>query len=69
MVCGQERRAIVISFDGMLSVLSDDTGATSIEYSLIAALVAVMIIGAVGSLGSALNEAFTYVSGQMPHTH
>jgi pilus assembly protein Flp/PilA len=57
-----------MNVDAMLSVLSDDAGATSIEYSLIAALVAVVIIGSLGSLGSALNETFIYVSDQMPQT-
>ncbi|MGV6821160.1 MAG: Flp family type IVb pilin [Parvularcula sp.] len=40
----------------------DEDGATAIEYGLIAALIAVAIITAVGSLGDRLNAAFTSVN-------
>ena len=36
----------------------DEDGATAIEYGLIAALIAVAIIGAVTALGSSLSENF-----------
>ena len=36
----------------------DESGATAIEYGLIAALIAVVIIGAVTSVGSSLNTTF-----------
>jgi pilus assembly protein Flp/PilA len=38
--------------------LNDDKGATAIEYGLIAALIAIAIIGGVGSLGSNLSTGF-----------
>ena len=38
--------------------LSDETGATAIEYGLIAAGIALAIIGAVNSLGTTLNGTF-----------
>ena len=38
--------------------LKDESGATAIEYGLIAALIAVAIIGAVGTVGSATSSAF-----------
>ena len=38
--------------------LEEECGATSIEYSLIAALVTMGIIATVSSLGSILNELF-----------
>jgi pilus assembly protein Flp/PilA len=41
----------------MGGLLADDTGATAIEYALLAGLIATVIIGAVASLGLAL-EAF-----------
>ncbi len=41
--------------------LRDETGATAIEYGLIAAGIAVAIIIAVGSVGSSLNTTFTSV--------
>lgn len=42
--------------------LRDDNGATAIEYGLIAAGIAVVIIGAVQAVGTALNTTFTSVA-------
>ncbi len=42
--------------------LNDESGATAIEYGLIAALISVVIIGALGALGTNLNTDFTSVS-------
>jgi pilus assembly protein Flp/PilA len=42
--------------------LSDESGATAIEYGLIAAGIAVAIIAAVQSVGTALNANFTAAS-------
>lgn len=39
----------------------DESGATAIEYGLIAALIAVAIIAAVGILGGRLRDTFTEV--------
>ncbi len=41
------------------------SGATAIEYGLIAALVSVAAIGALSLMGSSLNTMFTAVSGQL----
>ena len=41
----------------------DESGATAIEYGLIAALIAVVIIGAVSAVGTGLTNTFTTVSG------
>ncbi len=41
--------------------LKDESGATAIEYGLIAALIAVAIIVAVQTLGSNLREHFEYL--------
>ena len=43
----------------------DESGATAIEYGLIAALIAVVIIGAVQLVGSNLSTTFTTVSGKI----
>ena len=43
----------------------DESGATAIEYGLIAALIAIAIIGTVGALGTAISEKFTYVQGKV----
>jgi pilus assembly protein Flp/PilA len=42
--------------------LKDESGATAIEYGLIAALISVVIIGALTALGTNLNTKFTSVS-------
>jgi pilus assembly protein Flp/PilA len=46
-------------------LLSDNEGATAIEYGLIAALIAVAAITAMGSLGNSLTNTFNTVSGKM----
>jgi pilus assembly protein Flp/PilA len=40
------------------SFLKDESGATAIEYGLIAALIAVVIVGAVTTIGTKLNTSF-----------
>ena len=42
--------------------LTDETGATAIEYSLIAAGIAVAIVTAVNGVGSTLSTKFTVIS-------
>jgi pilus assembly protein Flp/PilA len=42
--------------------LADETGATAIEYGLIAAGIALAIIAAVNGLGSKLNTKFTSIN-------
>jgi pilus assembly protein Flp/PilA len=46
-------------------LLRDEQGATAIEYGLIAALIAVAAITAMGSLGNQLSETFTEVDAAM----
>ncbi len=41
--------------------MNDESGATAIEYGLIAALIAVAIIGAVSAVGDKLGATFTAV--------
>ncbi len=43
----------------------DESGATAIEYGLIAALIAAVIIGAVTAVGTKLNASFTSVGGSI----
>jgi len=43
----------------------DESGATAIEYGLIAALIAVAIIGAVTTLGTNMETTFEKVSDQL----
>jgi pilus assembly protein Flp/PilA len=42
--------------------LKDESGATAIEYGLIAALIAAVLIGGLTALGTSLNNKFTTVS-------
>ena len=43
----------------------DKSGATAIEYGLIAALVAVVIIGGVTAAGTSLSDTFDCVAGSL----
>jgi len=49
----------------LLKFLSDESGATAIEYGLIAAGIALAIIAVVNGLGSNLNEKFTSVNSSL----
>jgi pilus assembly protein Flp/PilA len=46
----------------VLKFLRNESGATAIEYGLIAAGIAVVIIGAVQSVGTALSNTFSDVA-------
>ncbi len=48
-----------------LSLKHDKRAVTALEYALIAGLVAVVIIGAVTTLGSNINAVFTKISTDM----
>jgi pilus assembly protein Flp/PilA len=49
----------------VMKFLKNKSGATAIEYGLIAALIAVAVIGGVSSLGTSANTTFTTVSESM----
>jgi pilus assembly protein Flp/PilA len=49
----------------MTKFIRDEQGATAIEYGLIAALIAVVIIGAVTTLGTGLSGTFSTVSAKL----
>jgi len=44
----------------------EEEGVTAIEYGLIAGLIAVVIIGAVTTLGTKLNAVFTNIANALP---
>ena len=46
--------------------LRDESGATAIEYGLIAALVAVVLVTAIGTMGNKLSKVFQTVSSSLP---
>jgi pilus assembly protein Flp/PilA len=52
-------------FLSLKKFVRDDSGATAIEYGLIASLIAVVIIGAVTTVGNKLTSTFTEVSGNL----
>ncbi|MDX6309233.1 MAG: pilus assembly protein Flp/PilA [Nocardioidaceae bacterium] len=44
----------------------DETGATAVEYGLLVALIAAVIVVAVGLLGGKVNHAFKLVGNALP---
>jgi len=48
-----------------IAFLKDESGATAIEYGLIAAGIAVAIIGIVNTLGGNLKDIFTNISNKL----
>lgn len=48
-----------------VKLMRDQSGATAIEYGLIAGGIAVIIIGAVNTLGGKLNTTFTNVGNSI----
>ena len=48
------------------SFLKDESGATAIEYGLIAALIAVVLVTAITAVGTKLQGVFTSVSTALP---
>ena len=49
-------------YDSIKNFANDESGATAIEYGLIAALVSVAAVTALTSVGTSLNNMFTTVS-------
>ena len=60
---GQSQKGCAMS--KLLSFLRQDSGATAIEYGLIAAGISVAIIAVVNGLGTQLGTTFTNVSTQL----
>lgn len=48
------------------SMRTDEEGATAVEYGLMVALIAVVIVGTVGAIGIALNGTFVTVRNSLP---
>ncbi|MDR3494272.1 MAG: Flp family type IVb pilin [Ancalomicrobiaceae bacterium] len=48
-----------------VALVKDESGATAIEYGLIASLIAIAIIAGATALGSQLSSSFTYISTQV----
>ena len=56
------RTGVEIMLKALAKIWNDDSGATAIEYGLIAALVSVAAITALTAMGGSLNTMFTTVS-------
>jgi len=54
-----------MNLDFLKNFTDDESGATAIEYGLIAALVSVAAIGALTAMGGSLNTMFTTVSTEL----
>jgi pilus assembly protein Flp/PilA len=48
-----------------MNFMTDEGGATAIEYGLLASLISVVIIGAVTAIGTSLSSTFQEVSDQL----
>jgi len=46
----------------------DESGATAIEYGLIAALIALAIVAGAGALGNSLSNQFNRIAGKLDNT-
>ena len=49
----------------LIAIMKDESGATAIEYGLIAALIAVVIITGVTAVGTSLSTTFNTLSGKL----
>jgi pilus assembly protein Flp/PilA len=49
----------------VLAFLADETGATAIEYGLIASGISITIVAAVNGLGSSLSNMFSSISSSL----
>ncbi|RNL48887.1 Flp family type IVb pilin [Arthrobacter oryzae] len=60
---------MMIFVSGIKTRLTDEEkGATAVEYGIMVALIAVVIIGAVTTFGGNLSSMFTNVAGKIPTT-
>ena len=52
-------------FNKIKAFMADESGATAIEYGLIAALVSVAAIAALGAMGNSLGQMFNKVASEL----
>jgi len=57
---------MAMMFIGDLKAHRDERGATAVEYGLMVALIAAVIVTIVATLGTQVNAAFTTVSNALP---
>jgi pilus assembly protein Flp/PilA len=58
---------VIVSLQSYLSAAlhREDRGATAVEYGLLVALIAAIIVGIVATLGTQISQAFATVSGAL----
>ena len=61
----QENKQGASYMSRVAAFLKDETGATAIEYGLLAAGISIVIIASVNSIGSTLNTKFSTISTQL----
>jgi pilus assembly protein Flp/PilA len=65
--CLTEERSLQMEMllKGVKRFMQEEDGVTAIEYGLIAALIAVVIIASVGNVGNSLNNVFAYINTKL----
>ncbi len=53
-------------YRSIINFLHEEDGVTALEYGLIAALIAAVIVGAVTTLGTKVNTTFTTIADSLP---
>ncbi len=52
-------------FDGLRRFIAEEDGATAVEYAVMVALIVVVALGAIQSLGNQVNSTFQNVSDEI----
>jgi pilus assembly protein Flp/PilA len=52
-------------FAYLLAIRHEERGATAVEYGMLVALIAAVIVAVVVTLGTQINSAFTTISGKL----
>lgn len=67
VLSGQQKRGLIVQ--GFIKILRKflecEDGVTAMEYALLGGLIAVVIVGAVSSVGTSLNVFFSFVADQV----
>ena len=66
MLAGNFRGKEVIFMNKIKKFFRDEEGASAVEYGIMVALIAAIIIGAVQVIGTKVNTAFNTVGTQLP---
>ena len=51
----------------LVNFLKSEDGPTAVEYAVMLALIIVVCIAAITTLGSSVNASFSYTAGQLPN--